>query len=75
MVLLTVHLEVSVFHLLNDNLVKFTIKSFIDDYTTEEVKVEAEEGQTILEVAQDNGASLNCIFLLINSLTFSFLWW
>lgn len=41
-------------------LVHFTIKSFVDEYTTEEVKVEAEEGQTILAVAQENGASLNC---------------
>ena len=59
----------------NDYLVKFTIKSFIDDYTTEEVKVEAEEGQTILEVAQDNGASLNCIHELIRRIIYSCLWW
>lgn len=41
-------------------LVSFTIKSFTDEYTTEEVKVTAEEGQTILAVAQENGASINC---------------
>ena len=39
--------------------VSFTIKSFTDEYTTEEVKVTAEEGQTILAVAQENGASIN----------------
>lgn len=41
-------------------LVHFTIKSFVDEFTTEEVEVDAKEGQTILEVAQENGASLNC---------------
>ena len=42
-------------------LVHFTIKSFVDEFTTEEVEVDAKEGQTILEVAQENGASLNCL--------------
>lgn len=41
-------------------LVSFTIKSFTDEYTTEEIKVTAEEGETILSVAQENGASINC---------------
>ena len=49
-----------------DPLVKFTIKSFVDEYTTEEVEVEAEEGKTLLEVAQDYGASINCKSLLFN---------
>ncbi|KAK8790788.1 hypothetical protein WA538_004542 [Blastocystis sp. DL] len=39
--------------------IHFTIKSFVDEFTTEEVEVDAKEGQTILEVAQENGASLN----------------
>ena len=56
-------------------LVKFTIKSFVDEYTTEEVEVEAEEGKTILEVAQDYGASINCNSFCDNMLSSSFLWW
>lgn len=38
----------------------FTLKTFVDEFTTEEVKITAEEGKTILEAAQDNGASINC---------------
>ena len=55
-------------------LVHFTIKSFVDEYTTEEVKVEAEEGQTILAVAQENGASLNCNCFYSLFYGFSILW-
>ena len=32
----------------------------MDEFTTEEVKITAEEGKTVLEVAQDNGATINC---------------
>ena len=53
-------------------LVHFTIKSFVDEYTTEEVKVEAEEGQTILAVAQENGASLNCNWFYSFVMTLAF---
>lgn len=31
----------------------------MDEFTTEEVKITAEEGKTVLEVAQDNGATIN----------------
>ena len=40
--------------------VTFTLKTFVDEFTTEEVKITAEEGKTVLEVAQDNGATINC---------------
>lgn len=43
-----------------ERLVTFTLKTFVDEFTTEEVKITAEEGKTILEAAQDNGASINC---------------
>ena len=46
--------------------VSFTIKSFVDEYTTEEVEVTAEEGETILSVAQENGASINCIISYVS---------
>ncbi|KAK8827267.1 Ferredoxin [Blastocystis sp. ATCC 50177/Nand II] len=39
--------------------VTFTLKTFVDEFTTEEVKITAEEGKTVLEVAQDNGATIN----------------
>ena len=42
------------------DVVSFKIKSFTDEFTTEEVDVEAEEGRTILDVAQEYGASINC---------------
>lgn len=43
------------------------IKSFVDEFTTEEVNVEGEEGQTILEVAQNNGCSINCKLNKLNT--------
>lgn len=51
------------------------IKSFVDEFTTEEVNVEGEEGQTILEVAQNNGCSINCILNQRSTLCHSILWW
>ena len=52
----------------------FKIKSFTDEFNTEEVDVEAEEGRTILDVAQEYGASINCIeFLFVFVICFSVL--